>query len=131
MIEEDPLHPDFLALKPGDWVQVLTPNSLRTGEVLRRKGRSLLVHYQGFAQPTGIPDAEAYFSNPVPGEWAMVKVERQHRLAAPTSHTMSVRQAAARLGTDTKTIRRKLRSGELEGARKDGKWAGVYLATDK
>lgn len=125
MLTEEPLHPDFLALEPGDWIQVLTPNSLRTGQVLRRKGRSLLVHYQGFDEPTGIPDAEAYFADPKAGLWGMRKIERQRRLEAPSSHTMSVRQAAAKLGTDTKTIRRKLRSGELKGVQKEGRWVAV------
>jgi hypothetical protein len=126
MIEEDPLHPDFVTLQPGDWVQTLTPTSLKTGQVLKRKGRSLLVLYQAQDKPTAHPDAEAYFSNPVPGEWGMIKVEPQHRLSAPTSHTMTVRQAAAKLGTDTKTIRRKLRSGELRGKQKEGKWIAVF-----
>lgn len=131
MLTEEPLHPDYLALMPGDWVQVMTPNSLKIGQIKQRRGRSLLVHYQAEDEPRGIPDAEAYFSNPVPGEWGMVKIERQRRLDAPTSHTMTVRQAAAKLGTDAKTIRRKLRSGELEGVQKEGKWVGVLLDTAK
>lgn len=131
MIEEDPLHPDYVALRRGDWVQVMMPNLLKVGEIVRKKGRSLLVHFQAEAEPRALPDAEAYFSNAVAGEWGMIKVEPQRRLAAPTSHTMSVRQAAAKLGTDSKTIRRKLRAGELEGVQKEGKWVAVYHDTDK
>lgn len=129
MIEEEPLHPDFLALNRGDWVQVMTPNSIRTGEVIRRSGISLLVHFQAEPEPQGIPYAEAYFSDAKAGLWGMRKIEPQRRLAAPSSsHTMTVRQAAARMGTDTKTIRRKLRSGELRGKQKEGKWVAVYEA---
>lgn len=129
MLTEEPLHPDFLALQPGDWVQVMTPNSIRTGEVIRRSGISLLVHFQAEPEPQGIPYAEAYFSDAKVGLWGMRKIEPQRRIPAPGSHTMSVRQAAAKLGTDNKTIRRMLRDGTITGHREDGKWLVDSLDT--
>jgi hypothetical protein len=126
MLTEDPLHSDFLALKPGDWIEFLTPTFLRRGEVLTRKGRSLLVHYDGFDGPTGIPDAEMYFSSPREGQYVMRRIPHRKRVAAPADESsMTVRQAAARLGTDAKGIRRMLRAGQLEGRMEDGRWVAV------
>lgn len=40
---------------------------------------------------------------------------------------MSVHRAAASLGTTPKRVRAMLRSGQLQGERKDGKWVSVEL----
>lgn len=131
MLTEDPLHPEFLSLQPGDWIEWMLPGVIKQGEVVVRSGRSLLVQFQASAEPRAIPDAESYFSNPKAGQFVMRKIDAPRRIAAPTSHTMTVRQAAAKLGISTKEVRRKLRNGELVGKLKEGKWVAVSLDTGK
>jgi hypothetical protein len=99
--------------------------------VVVRSGRSLLVRFQADAEPRAIPDAESYFSSPREGQFAMRRIERQKNIAAPTSHTMTVKQAAAKLGISPKEVRRKLRNGELVGRLEEGKWGAVSLDTSK
>lgn len=121
MIGEDPLHPNYVKLQVGDWIQLLTPNFLKRGEILLKRGRSLLVLWQGHPTPTAIPDAAHYFDLAQPSEWAILKVPRERRLAPP-SKVASVAQTASLLGTDAKTVRRLLRAGKLRGRRVDGRW---------
>jgi hypothetical protein len=53
-----------------------------------------------------------------------LRVERDAR-----RDVMSVARAASTLGTTSKRVRAMLRSGQLKGVQKDGKWVSVDLET--
>ena len=94
----------------------------------------MVVHFDGLDKKTTIPDAKWYFvqwrhgridehlvgiSTPAP-KYRRVKAPKG---GSPSDAMITPAEAAAILGTDQKTIRRKLRSGVIKGERTEsGGW---------
>lgn len=129
MIGEDPLHPAFVALEVGDWIEFATPSFHKIGQVKQKSGKSLLVLWQAAALPNGLPDAEMYFRDAdQPSRHTTMRViPPQSRIPHPSGRVMSVSQAAATLNTTRKAVRQMLRDGQLIGSQKGGRWIAVKI----
>lgn len=119
---------------PGTRIRWVTPAFVRRGTVISREQRSVVAQFDGLDKKTTIPDAKWYFiewrhgrtdehlvsiSTPAP-KYRRVKSEKRGK---PSDALITPAEAAAILGTDSKTIRRKLRSGSIKGERTDsGSW---------
>jgi excisionase family DNA binding protein len=104
------------------------PSFVKVGQVVRKEGISVLVQFQGHAEPTAIPDAYMYWhpTPPAGASLVLTKVSAPKVEVSPADGpSVSVRQAAALLGVTSKDVRRMLRSGRLTGTRKGRSWAGV------
>lgn len=127
-----PYHPSWIGLCPGDWVMWVMPDFVKVGQVDYVQGISIVIHFQGHPQNTIIPDGYQYWdptpSDPIPVHTLTRTVRPKHLIEAPKSSSqMTVKQAAAFLGTQPKEIRRMLRAGQLKGRREAGSWVEVTL----
>jgi hypothetical protein len=105
-----------------DWVRWTTDTSVKEGQVIRRAGVSLVVKWLGGGEQV-FPVIEYAHGLEVIG-----KPSRASSIERDESHgVMSVRRAAAILGTTPKRIRARLREGSLEGKQRDGKWVSVVM----
>lgn len=108
----------------GEWIQWTTESHTKRGEVIRSSGPSIVVRWLGGEEQT-FPLVEPWLGSGMvviarPKEAS--RIERESR----RGH-MSVARAAATLGTTPKRVRAMLRSGQLEGEQRDGKWVSVVL----
>lgn len=126
---QGPYHPTWHAICPGDWVMWVMPHFVKVGQVEYREGISIVIKFQGDLEPTVLPDGYMYWDpmppTPAPEYTLHPTHEPKHRVEAAVGPEMTVRQAAAKLGTTPKDVRRMLRSGQLRGRREDGKWVAV------
>lgn len=124
---------------PGMRVRWTTPSFVRRGFIVKVKGRSMTVRFDGFQRDTVIPDARAYFVDYLGGrtDYTLVPLQFQGKAPDPTpvdtitglpidinSHDRftDVATAANILGTDPKNVRRKLRAGTIKGSNESGRW---------
>lgn len=116
--------------QPGDWIQWSTPHQLKRGEVLISRGCSLVIRWLG-GEVQVFPNIEGYLDHSVAHDSRMDLIERPKEASRIERETrrgvMSVSRAAATLGVTPKRIRAMLRSGQLEGTQKEGKWKSVNL----
>jgi hypothetical protein len=107
-----------------------TPTSVKEGEVVHADGPSLVVRWlSGEEQVFPIYDM---YVRPHLGQGAsMERIQRPKgasRIERDAARgVMSVRRAAASLGVSPKRVRAMLRSGQLRGQHRDGKWVSVEL----
>lgn len=125
-------------LYPKMRVRWVTPSFVRRGSIVKVKGPSMTVQFDGFDRVTVIPDARQYFC-----DWKMGRTDYQlvpiddggpHGLQGIVLDSLTeiaddikeglidVKTAANILGTDPKNVRRKLRAGTLPGKIVDGHW---------
>lgn len=93
-------------------------------------GPSVVVRWLGGDEQV-FPVIEGYLPPMASGEYSMVaipKPQRADRIERDQRRgRMSVIRASAILGTEPKRVRAMLRSGQLRGERRDGKWVSVEL----
>lgn len=133
-------------LYPGLWVRMVTPSVVRSGRITKIKGRSMRVDWLDVGEKT-VPDAKHYFAawkmrlwadpenpGPMPEFYLelldhepelMTRQKQQDMIATRRkSHTddelLDVHDVCAIVGLDPKSVRRRLRSGSLEGFRENG-----------
>lgn len=118
--------------KQGQWIQWQTEFTAKRGEVIVSQGPSIVVRWLGGGEQV-FPVVEGYVG-PLAGRGARMEVIERPREASRIERErkrghMSVARAAASLGTSPKRVRAMLRSGQLQGVNKDGKWVSVELET--
>lgn len=113
----------------GQWIQWSTDHMVKRGEVTRSEGCSIVVRWLGGEEQV-FPLVWPYVDHAII-DARMVVIERPkeaNRIERETRKgVMSVARAAATLGVSTKRVRAMLRSGQLEGTQKEGKWKTVNL----
>lgn len=116
----------------GDWIQWSTPTSVKRGQVVRAAGPSLVVRWLDGEEQV-FPVYEQYVPPRACGDSLMVRIERPREAVRIERDrrrgVMSVPRAAASLGVTPKRVRAMLRSGQLKGRQKNGKWILVDLET--
>lgn len=115
----------------GDWLVWTTEFNIKRGQVVQSKGPSIEVEWLGGERQV-FPVVEGYVVGPYSGVSArMRRIERPKEASRIERETKrgvtSITRAAAILGTTPKRIRAQLRSGQLKGVSKDGKWVSVDL----
>lgn len=111
----------------GQWILWTTAGSVKQGQVVLTKGCSMIVRWlDGEEQVFPVVEyAHRTHSSRIdvierPRE--ALRVERDSRRGV-----MSVQRAASALGTTPKRVRAMLRSGQLKGEQREGKWVSVEL----
>lgn len=137
----------------GDRVAWWIGPNFKLGTVLRKKGISLRVHFDGETRPTNIPNARTFFvshrmgkkeqnlycvrqSLRIKGKFPAGKKQRSNGRAPDALDGDLIRSSeAVRLyGVGGKELRRLLRSNKVLGRQEDGRWMvdatslGRYLA---
>src|SRR6478735_3850335 len=109
----------------GQWIQWSTDHNVKRGLVVVSIGPSIVVEWLGGERQV-FPIVEMYVGRSRPHDDRMVVIERPKEASRIERETrkgvMSVQRAAATLGVTPKRVRAMLRSGQLEGAQKEGKW---------
>lgn len=114
----------------GQWILWTTPHHAKRGRVLVVLGPSLVVRWLDGEEQV-FPVVEAYVGPLALGDARMEVIERPREAGRiereQARGVMSVQRAASSLGTTPKRIRAMLRSGQLQGTQRDGKWIHVEL----
>jgi hypothetical protein len=110
----------------GQWVQWQTDQTIKRGEVLHTEGPSMVVRWLDGVEQV-FPVIEYVLAGArldvIERPKEASRIERDRRRGV-----MSIQRAAATLGTSPKRVRAMIRSGELTGVKKEGKWVSVELA---
>lgn len=132
-LDPEDLGTPWSALHVGMRVRFKTQTFVKRGTITSVKKWSMLVRFDGHISDTAIPDAKWYYCQARMGNLN----EHLVSIATPPVSTptgklpsgykagmssMSPNEAAARLGTDPKNIRRMIRSGKLPATRQGGRW---------
>jgi hypothetical protein len=119
-----------MKFRPGDWLRWSTPTSVKEGEVIAASGPSMVVRWLSGEEQT-FPIYDIYVQSHVGVGDRMVRIERPKEASRierdRARGVMSVRRAAASLGVSPKRVRAMIRSGQLKGVQKEGKWVSVEL----
>lgn len=112
----------------GDWILWQTDHSVKRGQVTRSEGPSIVVKWLGGEEQV-FPLVWPYTHRSNDARMEIIqRPPEASRIERDESHgRMSVRRAAAILGTTPKRVRAMLRDGQLQGVRTDGKWSEVIL----
>lgn len=114
----------------GHWIQWSTPHQVKRGEVIVSEGCSIVVRWLGGEEQV-FPNIEGYVDRSITRDTRMELIERPkeaNRIERERKRgVMSITRAAATLGVTPKRVRAMLRSGQLEGVQKEGKWMSVSL----
>lgn len=114
----------------GDWIQWSTPHQVKRGQVITSLGCSIVVEWLGGDEQV-FPNVECYLGAMANDHSRMEIIERPREASRIERETrrgvMSVTRAAATLGVTPKRVRAMLRSGQLQGTQKEGKWQTVKL----
>jgi hypothetical protein len=114
----------------GDWIQWSTPDQVKRGQVVLASGPSIKVRWLGGEEQT-FPLIEMYVPPRSFGDARMMLIQRPKEASRVERDTRrgvtSIAVAAASLGTTPKRVRAMLRSGQLKGVQRDGKWVSVDL----
>lgn len=115
-------------IEVGDWIRWRTPTQVKEGQVILAEWPSLGVEWLGGGTQV-FPYIEGYSSDDR-REYAMVVIPRPQGAAGIERDVqrgiMSVKRAAALLGTTRKQIRAWLRNGTLSGIQDaQGRWVSV------
>lgn len=109
----------------GQWVQWQTDQTVKRGEVIHTEGCSLVVRWLDGTEQV-FPVIEYVLAGArldiIERPKEASRIERDRRKGV-----MSIQRAAATLGTSPKRVRAMLRSGELSGVKREGKWVSVEL----
>lgn len=117
-------------LREGDWVRWTTPSQIKEGRIVTVSGPSVVVDWLGGGQRV-FPVVEGYLPpyggreyrlEVIPRPQGASRIERDEARGV-----ISVKRAAAILGTTPKAVRAMLRSGTLRGSRVNGRWESVDL----
>lgn len=110
------------------WIQWRTDNLVKRGRVVESIGPSIVVEWMGGGRQV-FPLVWPYLTQSIDARMEVIErpreaagIERDERRGV-----ISVRRAASILGTTPKRVRAMLRDGQLEGERREGKWASVRL----
>lgn len=136
-------------LHPGLWVRMVTPGVVRSGQIRAVRGRSMKVDWLDVGEKV-VPDAKHYFAawkmrlwadpeNPGPmpefylellpdmpekpfgiSTWAEIKEQKGQLPHGQDVDLLDVHDVCAIVNLDPKSVRRRLRSGSLEGFRENG-----------
>jgi len=128
-------------LYPGLWVRLVTPSVVRSGRIVRIQKRSMMVDWLDIGE-RALPDAKHYFAAwkmrlwgeghkpeyyleliPTPGtvhDKTGYLVETALSRGVADSELLDVHDVCAIVNLDAKSVRRRLRSGSLEGFREGG-----------
>lgn len=109
----------------GQWVQWQTDSSVKRGEVIQVEDPSFVVRWlDGEEQVFPVIEYALAMSHwaPIQRPKEASRIERDRRKGV-----MSITRAAASLGTTPKRVRAMLRSGQLRGEQRDGRWVSVEL----
>lgn len=117
-------------LYPGLRVRWLTPTFVKHGTIVKIKGRSMRVKFDGEARETVIPDARWWFvqgkaKDPENGLAVWNGETRGHTHLPPEAvedDLMSTTEAVGRFGVTAKELRRWLRGGKVRGHQLQGTW---------
>lgn len=114
--------------KVGQWIQWHTEHAVKRGKVLFSQGPSIIVKWLGGEEQT-FPLVWPYVNRSSGARMEVIERPKEAASIERDEHrgVISVRRAASILGTTPKRIRAMLRDGQLEGERKEGKWASVRL----
>jgi len=119
-----------MRFQEGDWLRWSTPTSVKEGEVILSKGPSMVVRWLSGEEQV-FPIYALYVQSHRGVGDRMVRIQRPKeasRIERDRAHgVMSVRRAAASLGVSPKRVRAMIRSGQLKGVQRDGKWVSVEL----
>lgn len=115
--------------KRGQWVQWITPEIGRQGQVIDAHWPSLVVKWLGVDEPQVFPLGYLYFE---PGSSLSMEYITKPKAAAQVQQqeakgVLGVQAAAAALGLTPKQVRQKLRAGKLKGTQRDGRWVQVEM----
>lgn len=110
----------------GDWILWQTDHTAKRGQVVRSEGPSIVVKWLGGEEQV-FPLVWPYTHRSNDARMEVIeRPEEASRIAKDEHHgVMTVRRAAAVLGTTPKRIRAMLREGKLQGTREGGKWKTV------
>jgi excisionase family DNA binding protein len=120
-------------LYPGVRIRFKTTLFVRRGTITWIKKRSMKVRFDGFPQDTSIPDAKWYWVQAKMGNMNehMVAIDpgilvthsqMATELLATPDDDITPAEAANIIGTDSKVVRRMIRSGVLPARRNGGRW---------
>lgn len=124
----------------GCRVRFKTPNFVKIGTVLKRKGASMRIQFDGEAKDTVLPDARHYALRYKAGDrdeyLVMVKgadaPTKTETLEDEGTDLVDVPHAANLFGVAQKDLRRWLRSGKVKGHQaQDGRWRIEYAALSR
>lgn len=107
------------------WVQWQTDTSVKRGQIIHISSPSMVVRWlDGEEQVFPVIEYTLAMSELVVIERPKeaLRVERDRKRGV-----MSIARAASTLGTTPKRVRAMLRSGELRGEQRDGRWVSVEL----
>lgn len=114
----------------GEWIQWSTHERVKRGQVVKASGPSIVVRWLDGEEQV-FPVVEGYVRGPYASSSRMVVIERPKEASRIERESKrgvtSIARAASILGTTPKRIRAMIRSGQLEGVKKDGKWVSVEL----
>lgn len=115
----------------GHWIQWTTEHQIKRGEVIFSGGVSLIIRWLDGEEQV-FPSVEHYYDTDFAARNARMEIIERPREASRIEReakrgVMSVSRAASALGTTPKRVRAMLRSGQLKGVSKDGKWVSVDL----
>lgn len=128
-LDEDTCLP-WSSLYPGVRLRWTTPKFVKRGTLVSASKRTMVIHFDGHAKPTVIPDAKWYFVEGKVGNknehlvtisTPPLEVKRPESLEGQDD-LVTPAEAAAYLGTDPKNIRRKIRNGTIRAYREGGRW---------
>jgi excisionase family DNA binding protein len=115
-------------LYPGVRIRFKTTLFVRRGTITWIKKRSMKVRFDGFPQDTSIPDAKWYWVQAKMGNMNEHMVAIDGTSSEPQEESLTDEdfitpaEAANIIGTDSKVVRRMIRSGVLPARRNGGRW---------
>lgn len=127
-------------LQEGDWVRFVSPTVVRSGRIIAKRRGSLNVQWLDIGE-RALPDAKHYYAQwkymlhteghkpdtyleyldgykPDVKTWGEIK--RTRRRSAEDTELLDVHDVCAIVNLDPKSVRRRLRSGSLQGFRENG-----------
>lgn len=122
--------PDYdQPFRVGQWLLWTTHGQIKQGQVVLTKGCSMIMRWlDGSEQVFPVVEyarrTESSRLDVIERPREASRIERDAR-----RDVMSVQRAASILGTTPKRVRAMLRSGQLKGQQREGKWVSVDLET--
>lgn len=115
-------------MKVGDWVRWTTPSVIKEGQIQHLEGPSMVVRWLGGGEQV-FPSIESYLPPIASREHSLVVIPKPQGASGIQQDQrmgiMSVKRAAALLGTTRKQVRSWLRNGTLRGSQVNGHWVDV------
>ncbi len=130
-MKEEVVEKAWADLDEGQRVRFTTPSFVKRGVVLRKKGRGLVLRFDGEARDTVLPDARQYWVDHKTGrqDWGLCCVRGEspppvlQQRRASDAEWIKATKAADQYGVTPKQLRAWLRAGKIRcGRTKSGIW---------